>query len=134
MHWSDPADKIVKRGSRGQKQNMVSCTLDYHDEMFFGLAKVDAELIGIKGKQYCSPIDQTREDNAQYNMGLKKKFMLANWGIAEAGEDVAVADGMEEDKTEEYSYFNMLKNSCYVSIVAWFVAEIGVRCQMSRGR
>jgi hypothetical protein len=42
LHWSDPADKSVKRGSRGQKQNMVSCTLDYHDEMFFGLAKVDA--------------------------------------------------------------------------------------------
>jgi hypothetical protein len=57
-------------------------------------------------------------------MGLKKKFMLANWGIAEAGEDVVVADGMEEDKTEKYSYFNMLKNSCYVSIVAWFIADI----------
>ena len=34
-------------------------------------------------------------------MSLKKKLMLANWGIAEAGEDVAVVDEVEEGKTEE---------------------------------
>jgi hypothetical protein len=80
---------------------MITCELDYHDEMFFGLAKDDAKLIGVKGKQYCSPTDQTREDNAQHILNSKKKFMLANLGVAEAGEDVAVADEVEEGKTEE---------------------------------
>jgi hypothetical protein len=75
--------------------------IGYHDENFFGLAKDDAELIDIKGKQYCSPTNQTRKDNAQHIMSLKKKLMLANWGIAEAGEDVAVVDEVEEGKTEE---------------------------------
>jgi hypothetical protein len=101
LHWTDPADKSIKWGSRGHKQNMITCELDYHDEMFFGLAKDDAKLIGVKGKQYCSPTDQTREDNAQHILNSKKKFMLANLGVAEAGEDVAVADEVEEGKTEE---------------------------------
>lgn len=34
-------------------------------------------------------------------MSLKKKFMLAKWGVAEAGEDAALEDGVEEGTAEE---------------------------------
>ncbi len=101
LHWSDPLDKNVKRGSKGQKQNMITCALDYHDEKFFGLAYDDCGLIGVKGKGWGPPTEQMRQDNADHIMKLKRKFMLATWGVAEAGEDVAVADVVEEGKTEE---------------------------------
>jgi hypothetical protein len=62
FHWTDPVDKSVKQGSKGQKQNMVTCALDYHYEKFFGLAKAHAELVGMNGKQWCAPTDQMRDD------------------------------------------------------------------------
>ena len=101
LHWSDPLDKNVKRGSKGQKQNMITCALDYHDEKFFGLAYDDCGLIGVKGKGWGPPTEQMRQDNADHIMKLKRKFMLATWGVAEAVEDVAVAEVVEEGKTEE---------------------------------
>lgn len=101
LHWTDPADKSVKRGSKGQKQNMVTCAMDYHDEKFFGLAKADAELVGLNGKQWCAPTDQMRDDNAAHIMSLKRKFMLGEWEVADGEVDVAVKDGLEEGKIEE---------------------------------
>ena len=77
LHWSDPLDKSVKRGSKGQKQNMITCALDYHDEKFFGLANDNSELIGMKGKEWGPPTEQMRQDNAEHIMKLKRKFMLA---------------------------------------------------------
>jgi hypothetical protein len=68
LHWTDPADKSVKQGSKGQKQNMVTCAVDYHDEKFFGLAKADAELVGMNGKQWCAPTDQMSDDNAAHRV------------------------------------------------------------------
>ena len=100
FHWTDTADKSVKIGSKGQKQNMVTCAMDYHDEKFFGLAKADAELVGLNGKQWCAPTDQMRDDNAAHIMSLKRKFMLGEWGVADGEVDVA-KDGLEEGKIEE---------------------------------
>jgi hypothetical protein len=77
--------------------------MDYHDDKFFGLAKADAELDGMNGKQWCPPTDQMRDNNAAHIMSLKRKFMLGEWGVAEGEVDVAVEDGVEEGKIQEYN-------------------------------